>query len=366
MSNLIIANITRRPTRTLVSILAVALGVVLVLTAVGVSHGLLNDAADRTKSMGADIIFQPTGASLLFALNTGTMPLKIVNELMKEPEVGLASPAMLYFSTKDFGLVFGIDQKTFNQFPGRLQIISGTDLVEKYDAVVDDTFAKVHKLKVGDLMDILGDQKFRVSGICRSGIAIVRVFVKLSTMQEVKGAPNQISMVFLKCKPGTATAQLFQTLRSGRFAGYTITKSEDIFSMMSANLPGLEEFTLTVVTTSALVSFLVVLLAMYTTILERTREIGILKSLGASRLFIVNAILKESLVICVLGILVGISLSFLARKLITMNFPTMQVDISTDWLLKAGLLGLVSGTLGALYPACKAARQDPVQALMYE
>lgn len=350
----------------MVSVLAVAIGVVLILTAVGVSRGLLNDAADRTRNLGADIIFQPTGASLLFALNTGTMPVKIVDALRKEPGVGLASPVMLYFSTRDFGLVFGIDPDSFNQFPGRLQMVSGTGLTDKYDVVVDDTFAKVKNLKVGDMLDILGDQKFRVSGICRSGIAIVRVFIKLTTMQEVKGAPNQISMVFLKAAPGISIVQLYDGMRAGRFAGYTITKSEDIFAVMSANLPGLREFTLTVVTTSALVSFLVVLLAMYTTILERTREIGILKSLGASRLFIVGTIMQESLLICTMGILVGFILSFLVRKVITTSFPTMQVGISTVWLVRAGILGLVSGAMGALYPAYKAARQDPVQALMYE
>jgi putative ABC transport system permease protein len=365
MANLVVSNITHRPTRTLVSSLAVAIGVVLVLIAVGLSHGLINDVVTRTQNVGADILFQPTGASLLFALNTGTLPMKLTDRLREFPGIRLATPVLIHFSTSDFGLVFGIDPVTFNQFPGHLQLVEGSMFTDKYDVIVDETFAKSKQVKIGDRLELLGGHTFRIAGICRSGLAVVRVFILLSTMQEIKGTPNQVSMVFLKCTSPETVDKVYNDMKTA-FAGYTITKSDEIFAHMSSNLPGLRQFTLTVITISALVSFLVILLAMYTTILERTREIGILKSLGASKLFIIGEILEESLLICALGIGVGIGLSYLVKKAIIATFPTLQVDIPLDWLVKASLLGIISGTLGALYPAYKAARQDPVQALMYE
>ena len=121
-----------------------------------------------------------------------------------------------------------------------------------------------------------------------------------------------------------------------------------------------------VITVSMLISFMVILLAMYTTIFERTREIGILKSLGASRAFVVGMVMRESVLICILGVLLGTGVSQIIRKIITGMFPTLQVQMTFSEVLFACFLGLIAGLLGALYPAYKAARMDPVEALRFE
>jgi putative ABC transport system permease protein len=117
---------------------------------------------------------------------------------------------------------------------------------------------------------------------------------------------------------------------------------------------------------SIVISFLVILLAMYTAIIERTKEIGILKSLGATKAYIVKLIMQESLVLCVLGVFVGFGLSFLVKYLMHVYMPMTTVELRASWMLYAALLGFVGGTLGSLYPAFRAARQDPIKALMYE
>ena len=132
------------------------------------------------------------------------------------------------------------------------------------------------------------------------------------------------------------------------------------------HLPGLKEFRITLIVTSMLLSFMVILLAMYTTIFERTREIGILKSLGASRRFIVGIILKESAIICCLGAIVGIGISGIIRACLLSQVPTLQVAMGFRELLIGLILGVLAGILGAIYPAYKAARMDPVRALSYE
>jgi len=105
---------------------------------------------------------------------------------------------------------------------------------------------------------------------------------------------------------------------------------------------------------------------MYTTIFERTREIGILKSLGATKQFIVGMILKESVIICCLGVVFGIMASETIRLIIVTRFPTLQVSMTLFDLGKGLVLGVLAGVLGAVYPAYKAARMDPVKALSYE
>jgi len=110
----------------------------------------------------------------------------------------------------------------------------------------------------------------------------------------------------------------------------------------------------------------VIFQAMYTAVMERTREIGILKSIGASKGYIVNVILRETILLALAGIAVGITVSLLARLGIEHRWPLVHIDKSNEWMLRATLIALVGATLGALYPAYKAAQKDPIDALAYE
>src|SRR5207237_529173 len=105
--------------------------------------------------------------------------------------------------------------------------------------------------------------------------------------------------------------------------------------------------------------------AMATEVMERTREIGSLKSMGASTLYIVNVVLRETAVLAVVGILLGIGISLLAENALTRRFPTVRVEVSAHWVMNACLIAMIGALLGALYPAFKAAQKDPIDALAY-
>jgi putative ABC transport system permease protein len=116
---------------------------------------------------------------------------------------------------------------------------------------------------------------------------------------------------------------------------------------------------------SMVVSTLVILLAMYTTITERTREIGILKSLGASKTFIISVIEKEAIAISLIGIAAGLVVALIAGFGIE-RATSLQLEFHWNGILTAALIGLGAGAVGALYPAVRAANQDAVKALSYE
>ena len=172
-------------------------------------------------------------------------------------------------------------------------------------------------------------------------------------------------MFIVRASDGT-TDQVVADRLQERLKGYKITRTSEIQKLMETNTPVLKPFITAMVSLSALISFMMILLAMYSTITERTREIGILKSLGASRTFIIKLIMKESLVICGIGVGVGFLLTWLAIHIIFSVAPNLPVDISGSWRLAAAFMAVLGGTLGALYPALKAAQLDPIKALGYE
>ncbi len=362
MLRLIYSNLKQRPTRTAVSVLAVALGVALVLVSVGLSYGQLNDHAERTRQIG-DIMVQPTGASHFFALNSGTFSVRIGRVIEEVEGVAAVTPILAKFVGDKFHLIYGIDPGSFTRVNHSLRIVDGRMFETPEEVLVDTNYSRTRKVGAGDQLELLGTQ-FRISGIFREGVG-ARVLVPLATLQEMNGTPDKATMFFIRVSPESQVDEVDARLKE-RLKNYKITKTAELQELMAATTPVFKQFIMAVVFLSSMISFLMILLAMYSTITERTREIGILKSLGASKSYIVQLILRESLVICTLGVLCGFGLSWISIELVLAAFPGMPVDISPYWRAGAALLAIAGGTFGAMYPAVKAAHLDPIKALGYE
>lgn len=148
---------------------------------------------------------------------------------------------------------------------------------------------------------------------------------------------------------------------------YRVRSMAEYLSLMnSSNLPELKPFIRSMVVLGVTISFLVVLLTMHTMVLERTREIGILKALGSSRWNILTLIVGEALMMTGLGVLAGLVGTFGTAALLKHISPTLMILITKDWVLRAASLAVLGTVAGALYPAFRAAQADPVDALAYE
>ena len=367
MNKMIVANLAHRPMRSLISIVAIALEVTLILLIVGLSLGILNDSKARQAGIGADVIVMPPGSSFIVGLTGAPMSIKVGNILEKLPHVTAVAPVITQVSTSGaLEVIAGIDLKSYESLSGPFHYLSGGSFQGPDDALVDDLFAKGKHVKVGDTIEIL-NHNFRIAGVVAQGKG-ARKFLPIATLQDLVGAKDKASIFYLKLDdPANADAVVNEIKAVPGMEKYVATSMAYYLSMMTpSNYPGLSSFINVVIGISVIIGFIVIFQAMYTAVMERTREIGILKSLGASKMYIVNVILRETLLLALCGIVAGILFSLLARAGIVQRLPLLRVVVTGEWILKATVVAIVGAILGALYSAFKAAQKDPIEALAYE
>ncbi len=364
---MIVGNLAHRPIRSLISIVAVAIEVTLILLIVGLSLGMLQDQRTRNAGIGADVIVLPPGSSFIAGLTGAPMPIKIKDVLAKLPHVESVAPVVTQISSAGtLEIIAGIDLPSYESLSGGFHFLEGGPFQGPYDVLVDDLFAKSKHAKAGDTIEILNN-KFRISGIVERGKG-ARKFVPLSTLQDLIGAQNKATIFYLKLDdPANADAVVDEIKHLPGMERYVVNSMANYLAAMSTgNIPMLSTFIDVVVGISVVIGFIVIFQAMYTAVMERTREIGILKALGASKLYIVNVVLRETILLAIGGIVLGIGVSMGARAGLAHRFPLLQVIVDGGWIVRATLIAIVGAIAGALYPAFKAAQKDPIDALAYE
>jgi putative ABC transport system permease protein len=365
MGEFVVRNLLHRPLRTLIGVAAVAVEVALVVLIVGLTSGLLQESAKRIQGVGADLMLQPPAASIFLGFSGSPMPMKIGDRLAELKYVQAVAPALPQFnSSGGVEVIFGIDPESFRAVSGGFVFLKGHDMEGPDDLLADDWQAKAKNLKAGDTYNLL-NHDWHVVGIVEHG-KLARVFVPITTLQQLVGARDKASVFFLKCTRPEHTQDVMQEIRA-ILPGYTVRPLKDYFSLMtSTNIPGLETFIHAMIALAISIGLLVIFLTMYTTVIERTRDIGVLKSMGANRSFIVRALLTESAALCAFGIAAGVGLSYVVRAAFLAGFPTLSILITPEWILRAAGIAFVGAVFGASYPAWLASRKDPVEALSYD
>ena len=365
MDSLVISNIRQRPVRALVSVAGVALGVCLVMLFTGLSRGMSNDLARRSQNIRAEIVFTRPGSREMMTA-TVNLSTEYANRLRQIEGVEAAVPVIRYISQGGRGFGFeqveGVPWELFSQV-NALRLVDGRAPQGPREVVIDQTKARNNELAVGGTLMLFGNQPYTVVGVYapESG---ARVKMTLEAMQEALETPGKCSYVLVKCRNPEEQVAVAERI-ARELEGNNIQFTRDIFTSVERSIPYLGVFLRALVGLAAVVSALVVMLAMYTTITERTREIGILKAMGASRGYIVGVIEKEALAISLLGLVVGFAVSFVAGFLIQRAYGLI-FEYGWQWALAAAAIGLGGGAFGALYPAVRAANLDPVSALSYE
>ncbi len=364
MGEMILRNLVHRPLRTMIGVLAIAVEVALVVLIVGLTSGILSETAKRIEGVGADIMLQPSSAGVIMGMSNAPMPIKIRDRLSELQYVQSVAPVLLQFnSTGGVELVYGIDEK-FDEVSGGFVFLHGRNLQGPDDMLMDDLAAKSKNTQVGQTFRLF-NHDWNVVGIVEHGKGS-RIFVPLATLQDLSGATDKASLFFIKCTRPEHTEDVIANMKSV-FPNYTIRAIKEYVSLMtSTSVPGLNVFVDAMIALAVCIGLLVIFLTMYTTVIERTRDIGVLKSLGANSPFIVRAVLYESAALCAAGILAGVGLSYAVRAGFLKAFPTLSILITPEWILRAGVIAMAGAVLGASYPAWMASRRDAVEALTFD
>ena len=335
----------------------------MILTLVGVSYGTLDETARRARGVGADIVVRPPASSII-TLSSSPMSEELLPFFQKQPHVAFATGTMIQ-PLGGFDTLTGIDLAQFNRMSGGFRFLRGGAFQNDDDVIVDEYYAREKNVDVGSAI-LLANRSWRVSGVFESG-KLARVCARLSVLQTLTGNSRKLSQIYLKVDDPVRAPLVVDELR-GKMPGYFIYTMEEFTSLLTINSVGLlRNFIGVVIGIAVIVGFIVVTMAMYTAVLERTREIGILKSLGASSGYILNLIFRETLLIAIIGSAAGIVMTYGTQWLMMHAVPASltQETVYRWWPIAAGI-SVLGALLGAVFPAWKAVKQDVIQALAYE
>ena len=365
MGQFVFRNLFHRPVRTLIGMMAVAVEVMLVIIIVGLTSGMLQETAKRIEGIGADIMVQPSSSSIFIGFSGAPMPIKIADKIQELKYVDYVTPALLQFNTSGgVETIWGIDPESFRQVSNGFVFQQGHDLEGPDDMLVDDWQATAKHVKLGDTYAVL-NHDWKIVGIVEHGKA-GRIFVPIETLQSLVGAHDKATIFLVRCTRPEHTPDVLDEIKE-LLPNNKVQPVKEYMSMMnSSNIPALQTFINAMIALAVTIGLLVIFLSMYTTVLERTRDIGVLKSLGAGKLLIVRALLAETTLLAILGIFAGIGLSYAVRAGFLKLFPTLSILITPGWMVRAGLIAIIGALVGASYPAWAASRKDAVEALAYD
>jgi putative ABC transport system permease protein len=356
-----------RPARTLVSVLGIAVGVLLIVFTVGLSNGSMRERGKREGNVGAEIMFRASGTLGISGAESFRLPIAMRDEIAavegvsKVVAIGQNSVAAENTNTGS-RLIDGINYQEYADVVGIFTKEGRTLGASGDECIIDTAFQYQKGLKVGEAIRMY-DRDFRIVGTYEPA-AGARIKIPLATMQEQLGGEGKATAFLVKITEGQDERAIAERLHE-RFPDNQILLTSELEELYMQGFPALNVFLNVFIGVAAVISALVILLTMYTTVTERTRQIGIMKSLGMSNTQIAWTIAQEAMLLSFFGVVMGVILTYVTRFLLT-RVTTLEVEMSPLVLGITLVVGLIGGAIGSLYPALRAARLDAVEALSYE
>jgi putative ABC transport system permease protein len=366
---LIFRNLLRQRIRTLLTALGISLGITTVVALGVVTHSLKATAKDILHAGGADFAIGQAGSA---DLSFSTLTQEQLNEIAAYPEVDRAIGVLMAVSrlgSNPYFLQLGIDPADLEHFEvplleGRYLASSATN-----EILLGQEAASQLDKKPGDTVE-LKDRNFTVVGIYHTGDVWEDggAMLPLATVQEYERKSGLMTLIYVKAKPGTDLDALTARIEEDHPELATLRTLSD-YNEVDQGMQMMDALNLAISFLAVFIGGIGVMNTMVMSVMERTREFGILRALGWRQRRVLQMVLGESILLCLIGALVGSILAVIFTRAILV-FPVVRsflaLEYTPDVFIRGFAVGVAVALLGAIYPAIRAVRLSPIQAIRYE
>lgn len=363
MLSIAFKNLFERKIRLALSAFAIALAVVLIMVIDGFAVGIYDQVTVFYRKAGADLLVFQSGVEGM-RTSMSSLPGPLRNRLgdvkgVKEVHDFIYIPTILQpGGDKVPVLLFGYHPA--GNIGGPWKLGEGRAVRKDDEVVLDFAFAKQYGFNVGDKIDIMG-RSFRVVGLSLETASWMApyVFISKDAAASLLRAGDSVSIFLIRLNQGASPAKVRDDI-DNQFPGVDAftpsrmaTKERDAFAGVMGNV-------LSLVTAIAFsVGVLVVGLVVYTAVIERISEYGILKSIGAGNSWLYGMVITQSVVSTVLGFALGVVLSVYIGRGIEALVPKFEVAIGTASVLRGGIAVFVMAIIASYMPMRRIAAIDP-------
>jgi ABC-type antimicrobial peptide transport system permease subunit len=356
----------QRTTRTFLTLLTIGLTVGSILTLESVINGVSNE---MTQILGGDVEIVVRQADIADT-SLSAIDESIADRIAALPEVysvsGMVMNAVMLPETGGFLLLLGYapNEYAIQNF----NIVEGERLTSNHQILLGRVFAEANNKEIGETIDVAG-QRYKIAGIFKSnaGWEDMSGIITLRDAQAFAGRPRKVTILMVDIKDARRTQALVDQINQ-RFPEVHAAASGEFVDQMP-DMENADGMLNGISLLALIVGGLGVLNTMLMSILERTREIGVLRALGWGRRDILGLILREALLLGSLGGLASILIGIMLAYLLTLA-PLVGGVLEPEWTLgvfvRALTIALILGIFGGLFPAYRATRMQPVEALRYE
>lgn len=371
---LILKNPFRNKTRSLLAIIGIAIGIATIV-ALGLITASLEDSTETTLKEGsAEITATKIGSSM--ASSSGNLNESYVEELSKidgvEKTAGMLESTVIDTSKSSDSSRYGFSlygAKTDDLSIVGINNINGSLYNEnENELIVGKNLAEEENYTMGDKVDVYG-KEFKITGIYETGSIFYdsAMYTGLSKLQNLTDNEEKISSISIKIKKEANLTTVNDKIKNEYNDTLRTITAEEMTQTIDDTLGMINSATTAIEALAIIIGGLGVINTMMMTVFERTREIGVLKSVGWSKKRILSMIMGESIVLTIISGIIGSILGVLAVFILfKLNGDNMTLIFNINIFIKAFLVALSVGIIGGLYPAIKASRLSPTEALRYE
>lgn len=348
-------NMLADPRRLTAGALTVGLAIMLILLLDGLWTGINRSVTAYEDHVGADLYVAQPGTRNFFGA-VSQIPRSTVDIVRQEPSVDWASPVRTFLaiiSLHDKKVPAAIIGWEPGQYGGPWEIFQGRAPESDDEIVIGRVMSNRHDLRVGDSLDLMG-QTFRIVGTSSDTFMLSFVFMTHSATDSLLNSASTTSFILI----GTDEAE---QVRAGLEAsGLTVRDRDELAAQDIAVMTRAYKVPMGVMRGVAFaIGILVIALCVYTAMMDRRREYGIIKAMGATRRNLVSLALRQTIIVAGVGFMAGSLLFIAGRTVITTVRPQFSVVLTSATFMRAIMAAMLMALLASVLPAYRLARIEP-------